>query len=201
MPVHVPGKVLLHKIPLKFVREKVAGGGKKSVDQQLPLVPFIDFLITLVVFLIMQFSSSGELLTPVQGLTMPSANNTETLEIAPIIAIDDNIVALDGNRMADVTSLASNPAMERIEPLIQNLETLKRNWSVLHPAEPFPGNVILQADVETDFRVIKKVMFSAAQAGYQNVSFAVNKVGGSGGGGGGEGGGPACSAGACPPRR
>jgi biopolymer transport protein ExbD len=35
--------------------------------------------------------------------------------------------------------------------------------------------VILQADVSIDFRVIKKLMFSASQAGYANVSFAVNR--------------------------
>jgi biopolymer transport protein ExbD len=35
----------------------------------------------------------------------------------------------------------------------------------------------LQADVSIDFRVVKKIMFSAAQAGYANVSFAVNRTG------------------------
>jgi biopolymer transport protein ExbD len=37
--------------------------------------------------------------------------------------------------------------------------------------------VILQADVSIDYRVIKKLMFSTAQAGYANVSFAVNRSG------------------------
>ncbi len=184
MPVHTRGKVLLHHIPLKFVRDKVAGGGRKNVDQSLPLVPFIDFLIVLIVFLIMQFASSGELMTTVATIQIPKAANTETFEIAPIIAIDRNIVTLDGNRMADTNTLLGNAQMERIEPLIQNLETLKRNWSILHPSEPFHGNVIMQADIDIDFRAVKKVMFSAAQAGYANVSFAVESLGESGGGGG-----------------
>ena len=64
-----------------------------------------------------------------------------------------------------------------MEQLIQDLETLKRNWSILHPTDPFAGTVILQADGSIDFRVIKKVMFSCAQAGYANISFAVNRVG------------------------
>jgi len=177
MAIHVPGKVLLHHVPLKFVTQKVTGGGKKNVDQSLPLVPFIDFLIVLIVFLIMQFAASGELLTTVATITMPDAHNTESLEISPVIAIDANIVALDGNRVADTNTLAQTAQVDRIETLIQNLETLKRNWSILHPAEPFPGNVILQADINIDYRVVKKVMFSAAQAGYTNVSFAVNQVG------------------------
>ena len=37
--------------------------------------------------------------------------------------------------------------------------------------------VIIQADHEVDFRVIKKVMFSIAQAGFPNMSFAVNGTG------------------------
>ena len=67
--------------------------------------------------------------------------------------------------------------MDRIESLIQSLEQAKRNWSLLHPNTPFPGAIIMQADVNVDFRAIKKVMFSAAQAGYANINFAVNKIG------------------------
>jgi len=178
MTVHTPGPVLLHHIPLKFVRDKVGGGGKKSVDQSLPLIPFIDFLIVLIVFLIMNFAASGELLAQKASIRMPNASNTETLEISPVIAIDDRVVTLDGDRVADANTLAQSPQLDRIEALVQNLETQKRNWGILHPAEPFPGAIILQADVDVDFRVIKKVMFSAAQAGYANVNFAVNKSGG-----------------------
>ena len=78
--------------------------------------------------------------------------------------------------MADTATLGATPKVERIEQLIQDLETLKRNWSILHPQEPFPGRVIVQADQQVDFRVIKKIMFSCAQAGYGNVHFAVNQV-------------------------
>jgi len=190
MPIHQPGKVLLHHIPLKFVSDRVAGGGRKSVDLSIPLVPFIDFLIVLVVFLLMSFSASGELVAQQPSITMPDAANTQTLEIAPIISIDARVVTLDGMRVADYSTLAQSANLDRIEQLVQNLETLKRNWTMLHPATPFDGSLIIQADKEVDFRVIKKIMFSSAQAGYTNVSFAVNGTGGGEGGGGeGEGGG------------
>lgn len=178
MPVHKPERVLLHHIPLKFVRSKVAGGGRKGVDANIPLVPFIDFLITLVVFLLSSFSASGELVTQHAGLTMPNATNVIELELAPIVTIDARVVTLDGRRMADTQTLASTTGLERIEQLVQDLETLRRNWSILHAREPFPGTVIIQADRSIDFRVVKKVMFSAAQAGYTNISFAVNEAGG-----------------------
>jgi biopolymer transport protein ExbD len=175
--IHRPGKVLLTQVPLKFVRKKVSGGGKKSVDHEIPLVPFIDFLVTLVVFLLTSFSASGELLAQQPNLKMPDAKHVVDLEVQPVIAINPDVVTLDGRRMADTRTLAADARMERIEPLIQDLETLKRNWSILHPSEPFPGTVIMQADQSIDFRVIKKIMSSTAQAGYANISFAVNRLG------------------------
>lgn len=175
MPIRKPGKVLLRGVPLEFVSKKVTGHGGKPMNADIPLIPFIDFLIVLVVFLLISFSASGELLAQKPNLTMPKAGNVVNLEIAPVIAIDNLVVTLDGRRMADTQSLASTPKVERIEQLIQDLETLKRNWSILHPQEPFPGQVVMQADVKTDYRVIKKIMFSTAQAGYGNVSFAVNR--------------------------
>jgi biopolymer transport protein ExbD len=176
MPIHTPGRRLLHEIPLKFVHDRVAGGGRKSVDVSVALIPFIDFLIVIVVFLLMSFSASGELLAQRPNLVMPEARNVIDLEISPIIAIDPQVVTLDNRRMADTQSLASNAQLERIEQLVQDLETLRRNWTVLHPRDPFTGTVVLQADRNVDFRVVKKVMFSAAQAGYTNVSFAVNQT-------------------------
>ena len=176
MPVNKPGRVLLRNVPLAFVSRKVTGHGRKSSNLEIPLIPFIDFLIVLVVFLLISFSASGELLAQKPNLTMPKASNVVTMEMAPVIAIDPIVVTLDGRRMADTATLAADPKVERMEQLIQDLETMKRNWSILHPQEPFPGQVIMQADVSIDFRVIKKLMFSASQAGYANVSFAVNRI-------------------------
>jgi biopolymer transport protein ExbD len=177
MPINQPGKVLLRNIPLEFVSKKVSGHGAKAVDVSIPLIPFIDFLIVLVVFLLISFSASGELLAQKANLKMPKANNVVDIDISPVIAVDPVVITLDGRRMADTATLAADPKVERIEQLIQDLETLKRNWSILHPQEPFPGQVIMQADVSIDYRVIKKLMFSTAQAGYANVSFAVNRSG------------------------
>jgi biopolymer transport protein ExbD len=179
MPVHTPGRVLLHHIPLKFVKNKVVGGGRRAVDTQIILIPFIDFLLVLVVFLL---STMGEqVVSQAQGedLTLPSGINVIDLEEAPVIAINRQVVLLDSRRVADTNTLASTPQLDRIEQLVEELETLKRNWGILHPRQAFPGTVIVMADVGIDYRVIKKVMFSAAQAGYANISFAVNRRGGS----------------------
>ncbi len=175
MAIKRPQPELLHHIPLRFVRNRVVGHGRKSVDHQIPLIPFIDFLIVLVIFLLMSFSASGELVAQQPTITMPAASNTTQIEVSPIVAVDDRVITLDGTRVADTQTLGATAQVDRIEPLIQGLETEKRKWETIHPSEPFAGQVIIQADRNIDFRVLKKVMFSAAAAGYGNVSFAVNQ--------------------------
>lgn len=172
-----PGKRLLYHIPLRFVHARVAGGGGKSVNMEIPLIPFIDFLITLVVFLLMSFSASGELVAQQATIRLPDASNVTQLEISPVISVDSNLVTLDGRRITDVPSLLTSADATRIEPLVEALETIKRNWALLH-REEFPGIVIFSVDHEVDFRVLKKVMISCAAAGYIHISFAVNQKGG-----------------------
>jgi biopolymer transport protein ExbD len=176
MAIQRPEPVLLHNIPLRFVRARVSGHGRKSVDHQIPLIPFIDFLIVLVIFLLMSFSASGELVAQQPTITMPQAKNTEQIEVSPIVAVDERVITLDGTRVADTQTQGQSAQVDRIEPLIQGLEAEKRKWETIHPSEPFAGQVIVQADRNIDFRVVKKVMFSAAAAGYGNVSFAVNQA-------------------------
>ena len=168
---------MFRNLPLRFVARRTEGHGVKPVDVDIPLIPFIDLQICLVVFLLMSFSSTGELVTQRTGLHVPHAEHTKRLELAPVLSVDAVSVVLDGRRVADTVALASDPKTERIEPLIAQLDTLKRNWSVLHPREQFPGALIMQADVAIDFRVIKKLMFAAAQAGYPNLRFAVIHAG------------------------
>jgi len=175
MSVAKPEARLLHHVPLAFVRRRATGGVRKGVDAAIPLVPFIDFLIVLVVFLLSSFSASGEL--PQATVTLPTAANPIDLDLAPIVAIDASMVTLDGRRVADAHDLASTAGTVRIDGLVNDLQTLHANWSLLHPHEPFPGSIIVEAGRATDMRVVRAVMFSAAQAGYPNVSFAVSRAG------------------------
>lgn len=173
-----PEKRLLHHIPLRFVQMRVSGGGGKSVNMEIPLIPFIDFLITLVVFLLMSFSATGELVAQQATIRLPSADHTTQLEMSPVISIDAAVVTLDGRRIVDSPSLLASADVARIEPLVEALELKKRQWAMLHPGQENPGIVIFSVDQRVDFRVLKKVMISVAAAGYIHISFAVNSCGG-----------------------
>lgn len=176
-----PAPRLRKFIPLKFVTKH--GAGKKSGYAELNLTSMVDMLTILVVFLLQTFSASGELLTVSKNIQLPEAVNFKDLEQAPIIAISRDAVTLNGDPKADSAELNRENTVDwKIPGLHDDLVVLKNNFKLLHPnPEDFKGLVIVQADKNIDFKIIKKVMYSCAVAGYSNVNFAVQGRGGGGG--------------------
>lgn len=176
-----PAPRLRKFIPLKFVTKH--GAGKKSGYAELNLTSMVDMLTILVVFLLQTFSDSGELLTVSKNIQLPEAVNFKDLEQAPIIAISRDAVTLNGDPKADSAELNRENTVDwKIPGLHDDLVVLKNNFKLLHPnPEDFKGLVIVQADKNIDFKIIKKVMYSCAVAGYSNVNFAVQGKGGGGG--------------------
>ncbi len=143
---------------------------RRSVDASITLVPFIDFLLTVVVFLLMSFGTSGEI-TVLPGL--PDAEHGREGPTAPVVAIDADQITVDGRRVADTRTLLASAQVERVEPLVHDLEIQRQNWGALHPGEELPGQVVVQASRDVDYRAVRKVLFSVAQAGYGGVGLAV----------------------------
>ena len=171
-----PGPRLKVHVPLKFVAG--GAGGRKSGYAELNLTSMVDMLTILVVFLLQTFSASGELLTVQKNIVLPEAQNFTDLEQAPIIAVSKDSVTLDGRPVADAGELnADNSADQKITKLHDELVTLKNNYKLLHPSDEFKGMVIVQADRNVDFKVVKKVMYSCSLAGYMNVNFAIQQKG------------------------
>lgn len=178
-----PSPRLRKFIPLKFVTKH--GAGKKSTYAELNLTSMVDMLTILVVFLLQTFSASGELLTVSKNITLPEAVNWKDLEQAPIIAISKDSVTLNGDPKGNSAELSAEQALDqKIPQLHDDLVVLKNNFKLLHPnPEDWKGLVIVQADKQIDFKILKRVMYTCAAAGYSNVNFAVQQRGKGGGGG------------------
>ena len=168
-----PGPRLGTEVPLKFVRK--GSHGKKSTYAELTLTSMVDMLMLLVVFLLQTFSASGELTMVSKNIVLPEAINFKDLERASVIGVSKESVTLDGQPVANAETLNNNTSTDwKITELNDSLLQLKQNYKLLHPGEDFKGLVIVQADRGVDFKVIKKVLYTCAVAGYNNVNFAVN---------------------------
>src|SRR5574338_459723 len=151
MPVHKGGPRLYRSVPFKHLGKGSATGGSKSQNISLNLVPFVDTMTILVTFLLIVFSSSGELLKAQKGLELPEAVSKDTLQEAPILIITKTDVSFMGTQVATIDSLL------RDEP----------------PTLGPEGLAILQADREVDARVSTMVVTTAKYAEFDNLLFAV----------------------------
>ena len=176
-PISVPGRRLLKGVPLRFVAKKVGGGGGKSLNHDVPLIPFIDFLLCIVLFLLASFSASGEL--PVdKNVKLPLADNVEDMTTAPMVAITGQMILVDGMPAGTTRPVKEANRMQKLDELFNILKTKRELYKQINPGKDFPGVAVLQVDREVEAVVVKSVFQTAALAGYPNISFMVQNRGG-----------------------
>jgi biopolymer transport protein ExbD len=189
MAIRKPEPHLGHGIGLKNIK-KAVGHGKKTVYASLNLTPMIDMFVMMVIFLLMTFSASGEIIMVQKDLKLPDATQFSQLEQAKVIAITSpegdprgGVVTLDGREVATVRELAESESPDwKIPRLSEGLEETKHTCKLMHPddADVTCSFVIVQCDKKIEFKVLKKIMYSAGLAGYTNINFAIKERGGGG---------------------
>jgi biopolymer transport protein ExbD len=197
MPVHAAGSRLYRSVPFKHLVHK-AGGGVRASNVSLNLTPFVDMMTILVSFLLMVFSSTGQLLEAQQGLDLPTAVSHDTLQQAPVIIVTKNEITYQGQLVATVESVMRDDSPTfKIDALFERLDAAgkkikedvgmgklpkdlaKACEDAKQNIRPQPGKIcpdglaILQADEKTDARLINKIVNTAKAAGFDNLLFAV----------------------------
>jgi biopolymer transport protein ExbD len=180
-PIAVPGRRLLHHIPLKNVQKKVSGGGGRSLNMEIPLIPFIDFLLCIVCFLLASFSASGELPMD-KNVKLPKAQNVIDMTDAPIVAITGTQILVDGTAAGSTRTIEEANRLARVDELFNILKNKRELWKQVNPGKEFPGVALLQVDRKVPALVVKSVFQTAAMAGFPSISFQVGRIGKPGGG-------------------
>lgn len=199
MPVHAAGPRLFRSVPFKHLVRGAGAGGSRASNISLNLTPFVDMMTILVTFLLMVFSASGELLQAQKGLELPLADNKTTLQQAPVIVVTKTEIVYQGQLVATVDSVLRDDSPSfKIDALFERLDAaakkIKEDVALgkipgplrkacdeakqgLRPAKGKPicpdGLAILQADQQTDARLINKIVNTAKAAGFDNLLFAV----------------------------
>jgi biopolymer transport protein ExbD len=178
MPVHSPGPQLFNSVPFKHLGGK-GSHGRKGVYASLNLTALVDMMTMLVVFLLMTFSATGEILMVQKGLTLPDATNKDELKRAPIVTITADSITFNGEPMADPRTVAADTSAEwKIVELYERLRVEKTQLELSSDEskkEQLRGLLILQADKNVDAKVLNRVMKTCYAAEYPNIMFAVNQ--------------------------
>jgi biopolymer transport protein ExbD len=175
MPIVTPGK----RPAKRFEKSKILGGkmlkGRKATNAELNVVPMVDMMTMLVIFLLQQFSSTGEVMYMQKDIKLPDAQHGQLIEVAPVVAISAQQVVVTGVKVADIPDLDRDSGYLNIPALEERLRDEKKRWEFIHKQDPsskWDGIVNIQADKGVPFRIVKRVMYSCGVAGYFSVNFA-----------------------------
>ncbi len=188
MPIHAPGT--------KFRNYRILNkkSGKRSVVAILSLTAMVDMFTVLVVFLLQNYNSTGEVLFLPKEVVLPNAESVLELQPSIVVTISQQEVLVDKQSVVSLQQLKSrdkdqlfglkeavagalNGAKEVYEKKLQvqlqkalDVEASKamNSWS----------RVTVQADKAVDMLTIKRVLETVLDAGAGQVNFAVNKESG-----------------------
>jgi biopolymer transport protein ExbD len=162
-------------------------------DVHLNVTALVDMMMVLVIFLVMNFNASGEMLFVSKDLKMPQAENGGEVTRVPIVALDsNNNLYFEGVIIADLSIInPDDPDMkvaELEEKLVDNRQRVEaigaREWS--SPEEDPTTTVNVQADKSTSMNILKRVLHTCEVSGYSRVRLAVGDARKAGGDGEGE---------------
>jgi biopolymer transport protein TolR len=143
-------------------------------DSHMALVPFIDMLTMLVVFLLLH-SSDAEILPNTKNIQIPeSIADLKPHETVTIMVTKDELL-VNGRIVGRVAEVAALPADKMIIPDLQTAlkeqnDRIQRETAKEDLAE---REITIMGDKNTPFSVLKRVMATATASDYGKVSLAV----------------------------
>lgn len=163
-------------------------GMKRYIDRRSPsafkiqITSMVDMFVILLVFLLKSYSTSPVNITPKEGLRLPeSTSNVDPVDVVKLIVSrdavfveDEKVIDLSEGKLNAVDLDKSDDQFIRklYEALDQHAEKAKA-ISELNEEFVFDGKILLQADRDLNYDVLKRVMYTSMMAGYADVKLAV----------------------------
>jgi biopolymer transport protein ExbD len=163
--------------PIGRLRSSPLSGGKKGMFASLNLTAMVDMFTILVVFLILLFTAAGQVSLNDRIKVPTSVAGVPLEEPGTVIMVSNEVLLLDDQGISEdqMGTELDIPIPGLVKSLIARREydeSLKvRAGNPRDPSQPYDGIIIIQADVKTDFRMVRRVLASANEAGWAKIKF------------------------------
>ena len=130
-----------------------------------------DMFTILLVFLLQTFASADVQIDPIEGLRLPTSNTDKNPVLGVKISvtrealtIDKDILAKIKNDEIETVAIDANDS-NFIKPLFAALQKINKDAT----GKDKPGKILFQADQDTPYSTLRKVMYTASMAGFPNL--------------------------------
>ena len=136
------------------------------------LIPFIDMMTILVVFLLAH-TADVDILPNTKNISIPQSLSDRKPSAAVVVMVTKDLVYVDGQPVGTVAQVVASPG-----PVFQPLKTalMAQNDKVLAGAQKVEiakREVTIMGDKSIPYSVLKRIMLTCSDAEYGKVSFAV----------------------------
>ena len=182
MAIHVPG--------LRD-RKNLKPQPKRTAVANLSLTAMVDMFTVLTIFLLQNYKETGEVIQMRKDLELPKASQIRELKPANVVIVSQDMILVNENPAIPLGNVTQQeqwlilPLYSLLQQTIKadqleferNLRNRLQNTVAQLQARPKEeknfARVTLQADKDTDFLTIKKVMYTLTEAGASEIHFAV----------------------------
>jgi biopolymer transport protein ExbD len=188
MPIHRPGETYRHS---KLMQKRK---GKRDVTAVLSLTAMVDMFTVLVIFLLQNYNSTGEIIYIPKDVTLPKAEKIKELKPAVVVTISKTEIFVDKDPVITFDNVKAQSEW-MVQPLFAKVsEALKKAKQEFdqNPQKRLKqavgaargeseedlnawNKVTIQSDKGMDFLTVKKIMYTVTEAGAGEINFAVTK--------------------------
>lgn len=137
----------------------------------LNLVSLMD-IFTILVFFLLVNSSDGEVLPTTRNVSLPESVAEQKPRRNVVVMVTAQDILVQGSRVASRQDIRETNQM--IDPLTSALAAqYERHASALASGKTVAQEVTIMGNKEIPYKLLKKVMASCTEAGYERISLAV----------------------------
>jgi biopolymer transport protein ExbD len=186
MAIYAPGRRNRHN--------KTIRSGKRAIVAFLSLTAMVDMFTVIVVFLLQNYNSTGEVIEISDQVKLPKASQVKELLPAHVVVVSRDSIILDKDVVGvfqqikeqqdwKIVALFDKITEKFKESEAKKLALTARLRDAVQDTKPDSQKptvdedkrITIQADKSVDFLTIKKVMFTLTEAGASEINFAVIK--------------------------
>lgn len=141
----------------------------KADRGELNLNSMMDMMTIILLFLLKTYSTTGQIMTASEDLKLPYSASTEQPKKELSISVTRHSILVGSESIMSLEDLS--PADNLIRPLYARLSQLAKEADEDEKrfGKPFTHEVIVQADENTPFQILVKVLYTCGQSQYNKL--------------------------------
>jgi biopolymer transport protein ExbD len=133
----------------------------------------------LLVYLLKSFSSEGEIVTVSRDLMLPESSAEKRPKLTVVLTVNNNYILAENHHVANVDDVLATDDLiiTGLHDWLSSRRQTTKKIAEHSDKVKFEGDITIQGDKRIRFRLLKKIMYTCGQLGFNNFSLAVLKKG------------------------